>query len=99
MCQTIGQQRFLTLDLHRSGLILEKLVLDQLLCNRAAALDHRLALKIRKSRAHNTLEVDAPIVPECAVFGGDRGIHQHGRDISIIHIGAATIFRIVQCLQ
>ena len=70
------------LDLALDGaLVVEEQVLRQLLGDRRTALAHAAGLRVGDQRAREAREVDAEMVVEAAVFGGERRLDQIVRKV------------------
>src|SRR5450759_4917770 len=95
LCDAVSQQSLLAFDLECPGLIQEKLVLDELLGNRASPFNNRMVLYVGERSAQRTLYINALIVPEGMIFRSYGRLHQVLRDFIVVHIGAPTIIWVV----
>ena len=92
------------LDLALDGaLVVEEQVLRELLRDRRAALPHAAGLRVGHQRARGAGDVDAEMIVEAAVFGGERGLDQIVRKIlqrnRIIVLDAAAADRIAVAVE
>ncbi len=99
LSNTIGQDGLFGFDLKRARIVQEELPLDQLLRDRARALDGLLALYIGNGRADDSLEVHPVVSPEGVVLSRNCGVNQEGRDIVVVHVGAPPVIRIVDLVK
>ncbi len=91
-------------DLALDGaLVAQEQVLGQLLGDRRAALPHAAGLRIGQQRAKSAGDIDAEMVVEAAVFGGERRLDQIVRKIlqryGIIVLDAAAADRIAVAVE
>ena len=82
------QRRLLQLARHRP-LVARQRVLDELLRDRRAALDGALVPDVRPERARHAADVDAAVLPEALVLGGDDRLLHPRRDRRAGHEDAA----------
>ena len=96
------EKRFLDLALD-GALVVEEQVLRQLLGDRRAALPHAAGLRVGHQRAHGAGDVDAEMIVEAAVLGGERRLDQVVRKIlqrnRIIVLDAAAADRIAVAVE
>ncbi len=75
-----GEKRLLELP-RQADLRCEEKAARELLCDRACSLNHPPRTDVRDGGAEDRVDVDAPVLPELAVLGGDDGVDQIGRDV------------------
>ncbi len=96
------QKRLLHLALD-GALVTQEQVLRQLLRDRGAALAHAAGLRVGDEGARSAGEVDAEMVVEAAVFGGERRLDQIVREVfqrdRVIVLDAAAADRIAVAVE
>ena len=96
------EERFLHLALD-GALVVEEQVLRQLLRDRRTALAHAAGLRVGDERARGAGDVDAEMVVEAAVFGGERRLDQIVRKIfqrdRVVVLDAAAADRIAVAVE
>ena len=96
------QKRLLHLALD-GALVVEEQVLGELLRDRRTALAHAAGLRVGQKRARGAGDVDAEMVVEAAVFGGERRLDQHVRKIfqrdRVVVLDAAVADRIAVSVE
>ena len=96
------EERFLHLALD-GALVVQEQVLRQLLGDRRTALAHAAGLRVGDERARGAGDVDAEMVVEAAVFGGERRLDQIVRKIfqrdRVVVLDAAAADRIAVAVE